>query len=59
MKLLYLLVFFFGLIVIFVLPLLHIISPRLVSVTQIFFALIVFIALVKLLTRKSKKEDIS
>jgi hypothetical protein len=57
MKFLTLFVFCFGLIVIFVLPLLHIISPRLVSLTQIFAALFVFIALVKLITRKSKTDD--
>lgn len=56
MKFLQLFAFVFGLVVIFVLPLLHIISPRLVSLTQYAIALFLFSALVRWITKPKTPE---
>ena len=49
-------VFVFGLVVIFLLPLLHIISDKLVSLTQYLIAVFTLYVLVDLVTKKSETD---
>jgi len=55
-KIKYLMVFVFGLVVIFLLPLLHIISDKLVSLTQYLIAVFTLYVLVDLVTKKSETD---